>query len=110
MLDFALNHMAVPRLGAMAFLDAAKALGCVGVEFRNDLPTPLFDGLAPEAIRDAVAERGLRFLSLAEVKMFNDWSDTKRGEAEALMKIAVAAGAEAVVLGRIVRVAHGAKE
>ena len=47
MLDFALNHMAVPRLGAMAFLDAAKALGCVGLEFRNDLPTPLFDGLAP---------------------------------------------------------------
>ena len=45
-----------------------------------------------------MAERGLRFLSLAEVKMFNDWSDAKRGEAEALMKIAVAAGAEAVSL------------
>lgn len=96
--QFALNHMAVPRLGAIAFLDAARQLGCVGVEFRNDLPTPLFDGLAPEAIRDAAAERGLRLLALAEVKMFNDWSDTKRGEALALMRIAVAAGAEAVSL------------
>jgi 2-keto-myo-inositol isomerase len=98
MTAFALNHMAVPRLGAMAFLDAASQLGCVGVEFRNDLPGPLFDGLAPEAIRDAAAQRGLRVLALAEVKMFNDWSDTKRAEALALMKIAVAAGAEAVSL------------
>jgi 2-keto-myo-inositol isomerase len=98
MAAFALNHMAVPRLGAMAFLDAASQLGCVGVEFRNDLPQPLFDGLAPEAIRDAAAQRGLRILALAEVKMFNDWSDTKRAEALALMKIAVAAGAEAVSL------------
>ncbi len=30
--------------------------------------------------------------------MFNDWSDTKRAEAEALMKIAVASGAEAISL------------
>jgi 2-keto-myo-inositol isomerase len=98
MVAVALNHMAAPRLGALAFLDAAKMLGCVGVEFRNDLPGPLFDGLAPEAIRDAAAERGLRILALAEVKMFNDWSDTKQAEALALMRIAVAAGAEAVSL------------
>lgn len=98
MIRFALNHMAVPRLGALAFLDAAQALGCVGVEFRNDLPGALFDGLSPETIRDAAAQRGLRILALAEVKRFNDWSETKRAEAAALMKIAVAAGAEAVSL------------
>ncbi len=98
MLSFALNHMAVPRLDALAFLDAAKALGCVGVEFRNDLPGPLFGGAAPEAIRDAAGERGLRILALAEVKMFNAWSDTKREEAAALISIAVACGAEAVSL------------
>lgn len=98
MIQFALNHMAVPRLSAIAFLDAAKALGCVGVEFRNDLPGPLFDGMAPEAIRAAAAERGLRILALAEVKRFNDWSDDKAAEALALIKIAVAAGAEAVSL------------
>lgn len=96
--SFALNHMAVPRLGWEAFLDAAKSLGCVGVEFRNDLPGPLFGGAAPEAVKDAAAELGLRILALAEVKMFNDWSESKRAEALALMKVAVACGAEAVSL------------
>ena len=38
MLPFALNHMTAPKLGWEPFLDLAKALGCVGVEFRNDLP------------------------------------------------------------------------
>ncbi|MCX7889315.1 MAG: TIM barrel protein [Rhodobacteraceae bacterium] len=95
---FALNHMAAPRLDAVAFLDLAQRLGCIGVEFRNDLGRPLFDGRPPEAIRDAAAARGLRILALAEVKMFNDWSPAKADEALALMKIAVACGAEAVSL------------
>ncbi|MDE3240634.1 MAG: TIM barrel protein [Paracoccaceae bacterium] len=90
--------MTAPRVGSLAFLDLAKSLGCVGVEFRNDLGRALFEGAAPETIRAAAAERGLRILALAEVKMFNDWSDIKQAEAEALMKIAVACGAEAVSL------------
>lgn len=98
MLPFALNHMTAPNLAWEAFLDLAKGLGCVGVEFRNDLKGPLFGGADPAAVKAAVAARGLRFLALAEVKMFNDWSEAKRAEAEALMKIAVAAGAEAVSL------------
>ncbi len=98
MLPFALNHMTAPKLGWQDFLDLAKGLGCVGVEFRNDLKRPLFDGTAPAEIAAAVRSRGLRFLALAEVKMFNDWSAAKRAEAEALMQIAVAAGAESVSL------------
>jgi len=90
--------MTAPNMGWEPFLDLAAGLGCVGVEFRNDLKTPLFGGADPAAVRAAVAKRGLRFLALAEVKMFNDWSDAKRGEALALMKIAQAAGAEAVSL------------
>lgn len=97
-LPFALNHMTVPTLGWEGFLDLARDLGCVGVEFRNDLKTALFNGTDPALVKAAVAERSLRFLALAEVKMFNDWSDAKAAEAEALMKIAVAAGAEAVSL------------
>ncbi len=97
-LPFALNHMTAPRLGTEAFLDLAAGLGCVGVEFRNDLGRPLFDGADPAVVKAQVAARGLRFLALAEVKMFNDWSDAKRAEAQALMTIAVAAGAEAVSL------------
>lgn len=98
MIQFALNHMTAPRLGATAFLDLAQSLGCTGVEFRNDLPGKLFDGASPETIGAAVRARGLRFLALAEVKMFNDWSATKAAEAEALMKVAKAAGAESVSL------------
>ncbi len=90
--------MTAPNLGWEAFLDLAKATGCMGVEFRNDLKAALFGGADPAAVKAAVAARGLRFLALAEVKMFNDWSSAKAAEAEALMKIAVAAGAEAVSL------------
>ena len=98
MLPFALNHMTAPRLGWEAFLDLAAGLGCVGVEFRNDLPGALFGGADPATVGAAARARNLRFLALAEVKMFNDWSDARRAEAEALMQIAVAAGAEAVSL------------
>ncbi len=94
----ALNHMTVAGLGFARAVDLAAQLGCVGIEARNDLPQPLFDGMAPEAARDLLASRGLRLLALAEVKRFNDWSDDKAAEARALMRIAVAAGAEAVSL------------
>ena len=45
--DFALNQKTASRLGFAAFLDLAADLGCVGVEPRNDLGRPLFDGIAP---------------------------------------------------------------
>ena len=98
MLPFALNHMTTPKLGWQAFLDLAQSLGCVGVEFRNDFKTPLFDGADPAEVGAAAHAAGLRILALAEVKMFNDWSEAKRAEAEALMQIAKACGAEAISL------------
>lgn len=45
MTTFALNHMTVARLGCAVLPDPAAELGCAGVEGRNDLPQPLFDGL-----------------------------------------------------------------
>ncbi len=95
---FALNHMTAPSLGWEAFADLAQDLGCVGVEYRNDLAGPLFQGADPALVRAGLRSRDLRLLALAEVKMFNDWSDAKAAEAEALMQIAVAAGAEAISL------------
>jgi 2-keto-myo-inositol isomerase len=94
----ALNHMAAPKLGWTDFLKLAKDLGCVGVEFRNDLGGELFDGAAPEDVGAAASAAGLRILALAEVKAFNDWSDAKHDEAAALMTIAKACGAEMVSL------------
>ena len=90
--------MTAPRLPWQTLLGLARSLGCVGVEFRNDLPGALFDGAAPATVGAAVRAQGLRLLALAEVKMFNDWSPAKAAEAEALMQIAVAAGAEAISL------------
>ncbi|MCG6903615.1 MAG: TIM barrel protein [Rhodobacter sp.] len=90
--------MAVPGLRWDAFLTLAGNLGCIGVEFRNDLPGMLFDGDDPRDVAGAADAAGLRVLALAEVKAFNDWSDAKRQEAETLMQIAVACGAEAVSL------------
>lgn len=98
MTDFALNHMTVARLGYVQLLNLAADLGCVGVEVRNDLPQPLFDGIDPVKAGDMARAKGLRLLAVAEVKRFNDWSDTKASEALALMKIAQAAGAAAVSL------------
>jgi 2-keto-myo-inositol isomerase len=98
MTAFALNHMTVARTSYAQLLDLAAGLGCVGVEVRNDLPQPLFDGMAPEAAGEAARAKGLRLLAVAEVKRFNDWSDDKRREALALMRLARAAGAEAVSL------------
>ncbi len=98
MLPKALNHMTVARMTYAQFVDTAAALGCVGIEVRNDLPQPLFDGMDPAAAGQMARDKGLRIVALAEVKRFNDWSDAKAAEALALMKIAVACGAEAVSL------------
>lgn len=98
MTAFALNHMTTPNLPWQGVVDLAASLGCVGVEFRNDLKGPLFGGDDPAKVGAALRAKGLHFLALAEVKMFNDWSDAKAAEADALMRIAVAAGAEAVSL------------
>lgn len=98
MVQFALNHMTVARFGFAEMVALAADLGCVGIEVRNDLPQPLFDGLDPVAAGEMIRAKGLRLLAVAEVKRFNDWSDDKAAEALALMKIAKAAGAEAVSL------------
>ena len=98
MLPFALNHMTVARLSYAELVDLAAALGCVGIEVRNDLARPLFDGMPAEAAGDLARKKGLRLLAVAEVKRFNDWSPDKAAEARALMQIARAAGAEAVSL------------
>ena len=98
MVTTALNHMAVPTLGYDAVLRLAQALGCVGVEFRNDLPGPLFGGTDPAQVGEEARAMDLRILALAEVKTFNAWSDEVAASAANLMTIAGAAGAEAISL------------
>lgn len=98
MVAMALNHMTVAQLSYVDLVDMAARLGFTGIEVRNDLARPLFDGMAPEQAGEVARSRGLRIFAVAEVKRFNDWSDDKAAEALALMNIARAAGAEAVSL------------
>lgn len=98
MVRFAINHMTVARMGFDGLLALARDLGLVGVELRNDLAGPLFGGLDPKEAGERIRAAGLRLLALAEVKRFNDWSTDKGREALSLIRIAHAAGAEAVSL------------
>ncbi len=97
-MDFALNHMTVPRLRWSELLNLAARLGCVGVEFRNDLSKPLFSGERPESVAQAARDAGLRILGLSQVYPFNQWSDAIRNEVSALILIAKACGAETISL------------
>jgi 2-keto-myo-inositol isomerase len=93
-MDFALNQKTAPKLGFAAFLDLAAELGCVGVEPRNDLGRPVFDGIEPVRAGEMARERGLRFIGLSEVYPFNDWNEDRRVAVACLIDMAQAAGAE----------------
>ena len=97
-MDFALNQKTVSGLGFPAFLDLAAELGCVGVEPRNDLGRPFFDGLPPARAAAMARERGLRLLGLSEVYGFDDWTPGRRDAIAALIEAADAAGAETISL------------
>lgn len=94
----ALNQKTARDLPFAAFLDLAADLGCVGVEPRNDLGRPFFDGLPPAEAAALAKARGLRLLGLSEVYGFNVWDDTRAAEIAALIDVAEAAGAETISL------------
>ena len=98
MLPFAINHMTVPGLGTRELFGLARSLGCVGVELRNDLDRPLFDGDDGATVRDVARDHGLRILGLSQVQPFNAWSDAIRAEFMTLIANARACGAETISL------------
>ena len=95
---WALNHMTTPNLSFASLLDLAKALGCIGVEVRNDIARPLFDGADPAAAGDLARDKGLRLVGLSQVYPFNSWSEQVAREVRDLIAIAKAAGAETISL------------
>ena len=98
MIEFALNHMTVPRASWRTLIDIAARLGCTGVEVRNDLGKPLFDGRDPREAGAMARDRGLRIHSVAEIKQFDAWDEDRALEARSLVRVAATAGAEAVCL------------
>lgn len=94
----ALNHMTVPDLGYVDFLDLAARLGCAGVEVRNDIARPLFDGMGPEIAGGIARDKGLRIVGLSQVYPFNDWNDERHDAVKSLIEIAKSSGAETISL------------
>lgn len=97
-MQWALNHMTTPNLGYEAFLDLAVSLGCMGVEVRNDIARPLFDGMDPAKAGQLARDKGLRLVGLSQVYPFNSWSDKVAREVRDLIATAKAAGAETISL------------
>ncbi len=98
MLPFSINHMTVKTMPYSSLLDTANAIGCIGVEIRNDLSTPLFDGTTAELGGFAATNLGLQVFAVAEVKAFNHFTDDTRNKAIALMDTAAACGAKGIAL------------
>jgi 2-keto-myo-inositol isomerase len=96
--DFALNQRTAPKLNFASFLDLAARLDCVGVEPRNDLGRPFFDGIAPTRAGQMARERALRLIGLSGIYPFNDWNEDRREAVARLIETAQAAGAETVSL------------
>ena len=98
MLEFGLNQVTRSRTPLRGFLETAARLGCVGVELRNDLGRPLFDGMSASEGGALVRDNGLRLLGLSQVYPFNRWSDETAAEVCELVDAAVSAGAETISL------------
>lgn len=98
-IQFALNHIATPRLRMPAFLDLAKSLGLDQVEIRNDLPgVEIADGTDPAEIRAAAEARGVTIRTINALYPFDVWDDERADQAERLARYAAASGAQALVL------------
>jgi 2-keto-myo-inositol isomerase len=99
LLSFAVNHMVAPRLSVAELVVLARSLGLEGIEIRNDLAgVALMDGSAPERVRAAAEDGGVRILAINALQRFNDWNAARAGEAGVLARYAQACGAEALVL------------
>ncbi|MFO1141900.1 MAG: TIM barrel protein [Amaricoccus sp.] len=98
MLPFVINHMTVPNLGHEVLFELTAGLGGIGVELRNDLARPLFDGVSAEVVAERAQAQGLRIVGLSQVYPFNAWSDAVRDEVAGLIETARAVGAETISL------------
>ena len=97
-MKIALNHMTTPDLGYVEFLELAARLGCVGVEVRNDIDRPLFDGMDAAEAGEIANGKGLRLVGLSQVYPFNSWDGDRERAVRSLIGTAKAAGAETISL------------
>lgn len=100
-----LNHSVAPHLSVPEFLLFAHAVGVTAVELRESMP-PGWDfpdrarvtAHDPSEVARMSRDLGLRLLSLNALLRADQWHDTRRDEARALVEYAARAGVEALVL------------
>lgn len=97
-ISFGLNQKTARGLDWAGFLELAARLGCAGVEARNDLGRPIFDGITPPIAGAMARDRGLRLLGLSEVYPFDDGTAATMDAISRLLDVAAASGAETVSL------------
>jgi 2-keto-myo-inositol isomerase len=98
-IEFALNHIAAPRLGCAEFFGLARKLGLGKVEIRNDLANvPILDGTKAETVRREAQAKGVKILSINALQRFNEWTKGREAEARELARYAKHCGAQALVL------------
>jgi len=97
-MKFALNHMTTPQLAFADFVALACKLGCVGIEARNDIARPLFDGMSAVDAGKLVTQNGLRLVGLSQVYPFNTWDAERKAAVLSLIDTAKQAGAETISL------------
>ena len=97
-ISFALNQITVSNLDFLEVLQLARNLGCIGIELRNDLDKPLFDGIQATRAGELIKEHELKLLGLSQVYPFNQWSESIADEVKRLLTSAKEAGAEAISL------------
>lgn len=97
-MNFAINHMTTPNLAYVDLLDLASRLGCVGIEVRNDIERPLFDGISPDEAGRLASDKGLRLVGLSQVYPFNSWDKERERAVRSLIETAKQAGAETISL------------
>lgn len=98
-LDFAINHMAAPQCMLADFFKLAASLQAARVEIRNDIAgNAILDGTPAAVVKRLAAENDVTIISINALQKFNQWSDSRLAEVEALADYAAGCGAKALVL------------
>lgn len=98
-LTFCINRISASTLPFEAFAAMAQRLGAGAIEIRNDLAgVELADGRAAGELAAVTAAHGLVMRSINALQRFEQYDAERDSEARALVRYAVACGAQALVL------------
>lgn len=96
-MDFAINHIAAPKLSVEDFFAMVRRLGSDKVEIRNDIPD-VMNTVAASHVKAAAEAAGVTILSVNALYPFNVWSGDLPDRAVAMADYARDCGAQALVM------------